>query len=94
MKLTELFKKDGISYIEPKGGNGIGNRYSRVIEYLKTGQPIDATLVYLNKRYDGLSASIGDGRHRFAVLRDMGMKKIPVALHNESIELAREYGLI
>lgn len=93
-KLNELFKKDGIAYIEPQGGNGIGKRYAGVIEYLKTGRPIEATTVFLNKRYDGLSASIGDGRHRFAVLRDMGMKKIPVALHNESLELAKEYGLI
>ncbi len=93
-KLDELFKKDGMSYIEPNGKNGIGNRYQNVGEYLKTGQNIDATQVVLNE-YDGdLTASILDGRHRFAYLRDLGMEKIPVAIDKDSFKTAQKYGLI
>ena len=93
-KFNELFKKDGNSYIEPEGGNGIGKRYTGVKEYLKTGRPIDASLVYVNDFCVMPRASISDGRHRFAVFRDMGIKKLPVAMDEESIKNAKKFGLI
>ena len=93
-KFNELFKQNGISYISPNGTNGIGNRYKKFEEYLKTGQPITATDVNVNVFNGKLSTSINDGRHRFAYLRDMGMNKIPIAMSKESYQNAKEFGLI
>lgn len=93
-KLNELFKQDDISYIEPNGTNGIGSRYKDVGEYLKTGQNIDAVRVILNERSGNLAACIADGRHRFAYLRDMGMKTMPVCLDKDSFKLAAKHGLV
>lgn len=92
--LDDLFKKDAISYIEPNGVNGIGNRYKKVGEYLKTGENIDATIVHFEDFCGQLRARISDGRHRFAYLRDLGMQKIMVQLDDESLQLAKKFKLI
>lgn len=92
-KLNELLKKDGISYIERNGVNGIGNRYQEFEKYLKTGKTITPTEINIDFQNNNLSTYIIDGRHRFAYLRDMGMKKIPIAMSKESYEQAKEYGL-
>lgn len=92
--LDNLFKEDGISYIEPYGKNGISNRYKGVGEYLKTGEKIDATKVCFMEQDGKLAASINDGRHRFAYMRDLGMKEIPVSVDKNSYEIAKKYGLI
>lgn len=92
--LDELFKEDGVSYIEPHGKNGLGTRYRGVGEYLKTGRNIDATRVHFRETDGSLSALIEDGRHRFAYMRDLGMKTIPVSIDENSYEIAQKYGLI
>lgn len=92
--LNELFKKDGVSYIEPYGKNGIGTRYRGVGEYLKTGRNIDATRVYFGETAGKLTAVIEDGRHRFAYMRDLGMERIPISIDKNSYEVAKKYGLI
>jgi hypothetical protein len=35
-----------------------------------------------------------DGRHRFALLRDRGLKTIPIAMELPSVERARSYGYL
>lgn len=92
--LNKLFIEDECSYIEPNGTNGLGQRYQNVGEYLKTGQKINATQVHFSERDGKLTAGISDGRHRFAYMRDLGMKSIPVALDKKSYEVAVEYGLV
>lgn len=92
--LNELFKKDSTSYLEPFGANGEERGYENFCKYLKTGKKIYAPMVTINNFNDKLSASISDGRHRFAVLRDMGMEAIPVAIPNYSVEIAKSYGLL
>ena len=93
-KLDELFKKDKLAYIEPEGKNGIRNRYKLFGEYLKTGRNINATRVVLSEHCDGLQATVVDGRHRFAYMRDIGIEAMPIALDEDSIKLAEKYNLI
>jgi hypothetical protein len=40
------------------------------------------------------SVVFGDGRHRFAYLRDIGLKKIPMSLDKESVRNAKKHGYI
>ncbi len=94
-KIDKLFQKNEDVYITPGGKKGtISNRYQGVIDYLKTGRDIDATQANLFERNGELVFSIIDGRHRFSVMRDMGMKKIKLAMNPKSIELAKKYNLI
>lgn len=81
-------------YVGKNGQNGSAYRYERFKKYLKTNQPIIATSIYLQHEKNGkISAHVNDGRHRFAVLRDMGLEKIPVAISKESVDLAKEIEL-
>lgn len=93
--LDNALKNNPKMYVGINGKNGSGFRYERFKRYLKTNQPITATSVYLRRGKNGqISAHVNDGRHRFAVLRDMGFEKIPVSITKDSIELAREINLI
>lgn len=69
-------------------------RYDRFKDYLKTYQPITASEVYLREENGNLSVSFQDGRHRYCVFRDMKFSSIPLAMNQESIELARKYNLL
>ena len=93
-KVEELVKKDNSYYIKPGASNGIGNRYDDIIEYLKTGQDIDASTIHI--REDNGKPVLGfiDGRHRFCVYRDMGIPNIPFALDLKSLSVAKKYGLL
>lgn len=94
-KIDELFKKTPSLYISKNGISGtINNRYQEFQDYLKTGMDIEATHIVLNEANGKLNFSIVDGRHRFAVMRDMGMDKIKFALDENSLKLAEKYGLI
>ena len=70
------------------------SRYDGFKEYIKTDLPIDASEVYINDSYGKPEICFQDGRHRYAVLRDMEFKKIPVAMNEESYKLAIKYGLV
>lgn len=94
-KLDTELQKDKELYIGYKGRNGSYLRYERFKKYLMTNQEINAPGVYFKKKKDGsVQTLLHDGRHRFAVLRDMGLKNIPVAMSKEDIETAKELGLI
>ena len=56
--------------------------------------PIDLPEVYVSDRNYTPEICFQDGRHRYAVMRDMGFKSIPVAMNDESFELAKVIGLI
>ena len=93
-KLDKYLKEDGVSYIEPNGTNGIDDRYNQAYEFFKTGKEIHAPRLALRNIGSQLYISIQDGRHCFACLRDMGMKKIPVAIPNETLSIAKKFGLL
>jgi hypothetical protein len=91
-KFENAFKKDETGYIG-KGGteNAIGKRYQGVEEFLKTAPSMRASEVHV--RPNG-SVVFGDGRHRYAFLRDQGLDKIPISMDADSIKYAKKFGYI
>lgn len=94
-RLDAELRKDPEMYIGYNGANGSGLKYDRFKNFLKTNQEIRSPIIYLIKLPNGkVETHIYDGRHRFAVLRDMGIKQIPVTIDEDSLKLAREIGLV
>lgn len=94
-KLDKELKKDKAMYVGFEGYNGSRDKYFEFVNYLKTNQSIHTPKIYLEKEDNGeISTHISDGRHRFAVLRDRGIENMPIAIDKDSIELAKEIGLI
>ncbi len=93
-KLNKIFEKE-VSYIEKHGKNCFNDKYNRFIEFLKTEQNIKPPKISLYKTEDGsVSAFIEDGRHRFAVLRDLGLTEMPILINKDSLPLLQEIELI
>jgi hypothetical protein len=90
-KFDSLWKKDKDFYIGKNGVGGIKGRYERFQDFIKNHNKIEMSDVSITK--DG-AVSFRNGRHRFAVLRDMGMKEIPVAMHKDYIKYASQYGVL
>jgi hypothetical protein len=78
-------------YIGPEGINGSKYRYSLFEDYLLSGADIDVPEVYVDEM--GLAA-FTNGRHRFAVLRDLGNQVAYVAMGDEAKINAQQHGLI
>jgi hypothetical protein len=98
-RFDAAFQNESFQYISRGGGgNAIAERYPRFQEHLESGKPIYASTVYLEA--DGppgdqtLRASFNDGRHRYAVLRDMGMKTMPIAVHKDGLKLLKAFNLV
>src|SRR5208283_1913776 len=84
-------------YIGPGGtGAAIGGRYEEFQRFLarakEKGIAIEQPRMYL--AVDTGRIDIGDGRHRFAVFRDMGVAWLPVTVRrSEAAEIRRRYGV-
>jgi hypothetical protein len=79
-KLDASLAKDPDMYVGPGGAGGIKGRYQRFQDYLKTGKPVEQPQVAMGPNGE---ASVVNGRHRMAVLRDQGMASMPVSVPNE-----------
>ena len=94
-KLEQLIRRDKLSYIEKQGMNSDGDKYKNFGEYLKTGKKIYATKINIDKSPKGeILVNIIDGRHRYAYLRDIGMKRIPIAIDKKSYDTGLKYNLL
>ena len=91
--LEQKFKENGSLYVGLNGKNGSKEKYDKFKLFLETGEPIIAPIIYFNVDKDDISLHFEDGRHRFAVLRDLGMSKIPVAIDKKDISIAEKIGL-
>ena len=81
-KFDDMWKPSW-QYIGKNGVGQTGDRYQRFGEYIATTDaPIHAATVSVDVSGD---ISFTNGRHRFAWLRDAGMKNIPVAMDQDSI---------
>lgn len=88
----KAFAKDAGFYIGRNGvGNAIGDRYEQFKAFLSENNTIEVAEVGVT---DSGDVSFTNGRHRYAVLRDMGMKKIPVAMDSESEMNAVKFGYV
>lgn len=91
----KLFKEtDEAFYINKFGTGGEEERYSKCVDYLLSGQELTPSTVVVNEIDGKLRIGFIDGRHRYSVLRDMKIEKIPVAMSKDSIEIAKKYNLI
>jgi len=62
--------------ISNTGDNEIGDRTAALVEHIKDKRPLDPSHVYYDPQKKALD--FGDGRHRFALLRDAGVLCIPM----------------
>lgn len=73
-------RRDPSDYVGPGGKGGAPGRYANVEQFVRAGKPIEQPRVALG--FAG-EVVIRDGRHRFAVLRDLGVKEIAVSVARE-----------
>jgi hypothetical protein len=91
-KIDQSWKKDHEFYIGPNGENGIRNRYGNFGEFMKnTKDAIEVSEIGVGENGQ---VYFTNGRHRFAYMRDSGAKTLPVAMNDESIELAKKFGYL
>jgi hypothetical protein len=84
-KLDAAWSKDKELYIPPGGGGAeIPGRRDRFRSFLDTGKPIEASEVYWDP--EKKSIHFGDGRHRFTVLRDIGLKRVKVSVKEDQVD--------
>ena len=79
----QAFRRDADLYIG-RDDKGIGNRKERVLLNIESGElkyAPDASIRIVNNQP---LLSFADGRHRFAVLRDLGVKTINITFPQES----------
>lgn len=77
-KLDANWSQDKGLYIPPGGGGAeIKGRREDFRNFLKKGVPIETSKVVLSKK-----GQVGfvDGRHRYSVFRDNGVKRIPISV--------------
>ncbi len=85
-KLDAAWEKDKGYYLGPGQEHGDGKR-AGVEEFLKKGEPVQASRVTLDKSG---TASFQDGRHRFAVLRDKGIDKMAITISKDEAKYAKD----
>lgn len=96
----KFYKQETHSYIG-QGGKGIGaknDHYNWIKKnWVLKGKSFSASEVSLietgnNKK--PLEVIFHEGRHRYSVLRDLGMKNIPLSLDKDSIIIAKKFNLL
>jgi len=93
-KFEALWKKDEL-YVGPSGSKGIGDRYKRFEEFWKTHDEIEVPEVYIGEDYSpSTRVGFGNGRHRYAYMRDIGYKAIPMAMPKRVAKYASEHGFV
>lgn len=91
--LDDAWKKDN-GYIPPAGGGAeIPGRVDAFKAWREANPdtPIESPSVNVDENGQ---AAFNDGRHRFSVFRDEGLKTMPVTMDESSIANAREAGLL
>jgi hypothetical protein len=87
----EAFKNTEWQYIDKNAEGGKKERIEGVKKYLESGKPLNASNVVVK---DNGAIVFGDGRHRYVVLRDTGLGKIPMSMDEKSIENAKKFGYV
>jgi hypothetical protein len=83
-KINSSWSKDSDHFISgPDSRNAIGRRYDNFGQWLNKGEAIEMSEVGLDYRGE---IYFTNGRHRFAYLRDQGVKNVPVVVPVEQAE--------
>lgn len=75
-------------YIHPGGRGEIAGRRAGFEKFLATGKPVEASRIYIKPTG---AVDFADGRHRFSVLRDKGIKRVAVTLQKRDLKLAAQH---
>ncbi len=88
-RLDDLWSKDQNLHIDGAGKGAIGQRLTQAKDFVKSGKPIEQPMLSLGKG----GVTFSDGRHRFAALRDSGVRSIPVSVpRDEAARIRSELG--
>ena len=87
----KAFSKSSWQYVGPKGEGGIEGRDQKFADFAKDAPSVHASNADVNKE-GGIT--FGDGRHRYAYLRDQGVQSIPMSMDKQSIQHARRHGYL
>jgi len=92
-KVEASYSKDTSFYVGPGGsGASISNRYERFKQWLRDNPHVPIDPPNLGVTPSG-AIIFGDGRHRWAVLRDMGETRIPVLIQKHELQIFKDrYG--
>lgn len=93
-RFNDAYRKSDFGYVGD--GENVVNKtsYNSVEEYIKTDNPINASIVFIKDKGDRPDISFQDGRHRYAYMRNFGMKRIPLAMDENSKKVAIKYNLV
>jgi len=94
IKFDEQYEFHGFAYIGSRWNISQPERMEKFEDYLKTGREIHAPVVFINDEGKYPNIVFEDGRHRYAYMRDLRMKGIPVAMNEDSIKTAKKFGLL
>ena len=81
-------------YIGKPGNIQVPKRYERLKELFASTKDIEAPEVCVQIQNGKPIIKFEDGRHRYAIMRDMGLKSVPVAMDKDSIRIAQRAGLL
>lgn len=90
-KFEQRFSENESFYVGGNGAGGIGSRYDRFGEWLTEAEFLTIPDVSISKSG---TIMFGNGRHRYAWMRDHGVSRIPVAMDAESLERARKLDFV
>lgn len=89
-KFDNIYQDD--DFYLPEGYHDIS--CDSVIAFISTGENIESPYMYLREENGKLKISCIDGRHRYRVLKDMGMRVMPITMSHDSERLAKKHGLL
>ncbi len=78
----ELQTEEG--YVGKNGAGGSKEKYDKFKKFLRTQQAIVPPKISIEEQDGRVFPQINDGRHRFAVLRDLGIRNMPVLIKKNS----------
>ena len=91
-KVDTAWSQDKDMYVGPGGKGQIKTRYPDFGTWLKENPDAQIEMPIVGLDYRG-RPSFGNGRHRFAYLRDRGVKQIPMVVNKElAAEFRERYG--
>ncbi len=89
-KLNAAWKGDEFLPTHGEGKSEVKGRREGVKSFIKTGKPIQASRLTLGPKGE---PSFIDGRHRFAVLRDLGAMHVAVTVpKSQAAEILKRFG--
>ena len=91
-ELDRLFSKNKDFYIGAGGTeNAIKGRYDKFGDFIQNSPTLEIPQIEVTS--DG-KINFGNGRHRYAWLRDHGIQEMPVAMTTKSMQNSKRLGLL